>query len=160
MRPVSSGLTVYAKVVFPTLGFVFIAGFFCLAVIFWSLRPSFPWPVLAIPLVVAGFGYVICRKLCFDLLDEVYDAGDHLLVRNSNREDRVPLTHIADIDYNTGVNPPRVTLRLSRPCAFGDKVVFMAPVSFIPMKESPLITDLIRRVRAAGSGPVSTATDE
>ena len=45
-------------------------------------------PMLVIPLVMAGFGYVLMKTLVFDLVDEVWDADTDLFVRNKGREIR------------------------------------------------------------------------
>jgi hypothetical protein len=85
----------------------------------------------------------------FGLVDEVWDAGDALVVRNKRQEDHIPLAAISNVSYSPNVNPPRVTLSLRSPSVFGDKITFGAPITFIPFTRSPLIDALIKRIEAA-----------
>jgi uncharacterized membrane protein len=115
----------------------------------WS-GPKSPPPlffVIAALGLAAGFVYV--RKLVLDLVDEVWEDGDTLVVRNKGEEDRIRLSDIINVSYSPVGNPPRVTLSLRTPSRFGDRVSFAGPVTVIPFTESPLIEQLIVRVDAA-----------
>ena len=94
-------------------------------------------------------GYVMMKKLILDLVDEVWDDGAALIVRNKSREDRIALSNIMNVSYSPLINPPRVTLMLRQPSNFGSEISFSAPVRFVPFARSPVIEDLIRRVDAA-----------
>jgi len=90
-------------------------------------------------------------KLVFDLVDEVWDNGDTLVVKNRGQEQRIALSDIKNVSYSPFINPPRVTLSLRRPTVFGDQITFSAPVRLVPFSTSPVINDLIERVdRARG----------
>jgi hypothetical protein len=90
------------------------------------------------------------KKLLFDLVDEVLDAGDALVIRNGHLEERVALSDIMNVGYSPFMNPPRVTLSLRNPGMFGDRVSFCAPVSLMPtFSTSPIIDELIKRIDAA-----------
>jgi len=102
-----------------------------------------------VPVLMIVFGYVIMRKLVFDLVDEVLDAGDSLLVRNGSQHEQVPMSDIMNVSYSQLVNPPRVTLSLRNPGTFGSKISFCAPVRFVPFSTSPVIDKLIERIDAA-----------
>jgi hypothetical protein len=102
-----------------------------------------------IPAIMTIFMFFLMKKLIFDLVDEVWDAGDALIIRNKNQEDRILLSEIMNVSYTPLMNPPRVTLSLRTPSLFGDKVSFCAPVKFNPFSSSPLIDALIRRVDEA-----------
>jgi hypothetical protein len=118
----------------------------------WS-GPNGPPPlffVVAALGVAAGFVYF--KKFVLDLVDEVWDAGDALIVRNKGEEDRIRLADITNVSYAPVGNPPRVTLKLRTPSRFGDRISFAAPVSVVPFSESPLIEQLIVRVDAARRG--------
>jgi len=104
------------------------------------------------PAVLAVFGYVIMRKFVFDLVDEVWDAGDELVVRNRNQEERIPLSDVINVSYAPFQNPPRVTLTLRRPCRFGKEVAFSAPISLNPFSRSPIVDELIERIDAERRG--------
>jgi hypothetical protein len=107
---------------------------------------------LLVPAIMMIVGYIMMKKLLFDLVDEVLDAGDALVVRNGDREERVALSDIMNVGYSPYMNPPRVTLSLRNPGIFGDKVSFCAPVSFMPFSASPIIDELIKRIDAARRG--------
>ncbi|HYM33810.1 MAG TPA: hypothetical protein VET48_00370 [Steroidobacteraceae bacterium] len=108
-------------------------------------------PVFIILPCVFTFVGVLMRWLFRDLVDEVYDEGDHLLIKNREEQEQIPLTGIMNVSATTLTNPPRVTLRLAKSGRFGDEV------SFIPVRTSmfktfqgnPIIDDLIVRVDRA-----------
>src|SRR4051794_6103833 len=134
MRRISSRTTFFYKRVFPVIWFGFLALFIVFGVL-WSATPS---PILLImPAIMMIIGYIIMRRIVFDLVDEVWDAGDTLIVRNRGREERVSLTDIMNVGYAPLMNPPRVTLSLRRPSVFGNQITFSAPVRFVPFSTSP-----------------------
>ena len=147
MTRISSRMTFFYKRIFPVilLGFLLLFVTGALA----TQRSPNP-PPLALFLVVAGFiavvGFFIFRKLILDLVDEVWDAGDALVVRNKGQEERILLPDIINIGYTQFVNPARVTLWLRTPGRFGDKVSFCPPREFSPFTVSPIVEDLVRRV--------------
>jgi hypothetical protein len=106
-------------------------------------------PFIIMPALMVVIGYFIMKKLVFDLVDEVWDDGSALVVRNKGREDRIALSNIVNVSYSEYVNPPRVTLMLRQPSNFGSKISFSAPVRFVPFAESPVVEELIRRADAA-----------
>ncbi len=106
-------------------------------------------PVLIVPALMIAFGYFIMKKLVFDLVDEVWDDGNSLVVKNRGQQQRVALSDIKNVNYSPFVNPPRVTLALRRPTVFGDQITFGAPVTLVPFSTSPVIADLIERVDLA-----------
>jgi hypothetical protein len=89
------------------------------------------------------------KKLIFDLVDEVWDDGNSLLVKNRGQEQRIPLSDIRNVSYSPYMNPPRITLSLRRPTVFGDQITFSAPLRFVPFATSPVIDDLINRIDTA-----------
>jgi hypothetical protein len=106
-------------------------------------------PFLIIPALMAVLGYFIMRVLIFDLVDEVFDTGDALLIRNGDREELVALSDIKNVNYSAFTSPPRVTLLMRRPSIFGARVTFCAPLRFILFSTSPIIDTLIDRVDVA-----------
>lgn len=103
---------------------------------------------LLIPLVLGIAGYLLMRWLVFGLVDEVWDAGDALIVKNGNQEDRIALSEIANISQSSFFSPPRVTLTLSRPSRFGGKVTFLPPTGFSPFAKNRIATELIQQLEA------------
>ena len=96
---------------------------------------------------VAVFGYVLMSKLVFDLVDEVHDLGATLLVKNRGVDVQIPLRNIAHVGFCNATNPPRITLELSVPCEFGDKIVFIPTRKWTILSKGQEITnDLQRRI--------------
>jgi hypothetical protein len=146
MQRISSRMTLYYKRVIPLvmLGFVLI-----LIAVPFAAGQSPPWPAILVPLAICAFGYFVMRKLVFDLVDEAWDAGEALVIRNRDQEERIALSAIMNVNYSPFVNPPRVTLTLRTPGIFGDTITFCAPLRLIPFTKNPVVEDLIRRVDAA-----------
>ena len=153
MRRVSSKATVYYKRVFPILffGILFLVtlGPELMAMLAGprAAQPA-PLPFLILPAAMAAFAYFIMKRLVFDLVDEVWDDGDSLIVRNAGKEERIPLTEIRNVSYSVLVNPPRVTLSLRQPNNLGSEVTFCAPLQLVPFSTSPIINELIDRIDA------------
>jgi hypothetical protein len=149
MRRISSRTTFLYKRIFPLvwfgiLAFIILGPLIAKRNVGGSL-PSF----LVLPILMAIFGYFIMKKLVFNLADELSDAGDFLVVRFGNEEERVPLSEIMNVSYSNMTNPPRVTLTLRTPTRFGKEVSFSPPQTFVPFAKSPIVADLIERVDAA-----------
>lgn len=143
MRLISSRATFFHKRVFPLIWFGFLAVFALTAVI--GRGPLF---VLVPVSVMAVFGFFIMKKLVFDLVDQVWDEGAELRIRNRGREVRVPLAEIVNISYSP-LNPQRATLSLREATLLGREIAFVPPTVWIPFARSPLIDDLIQRVDEA-----------
>ena len=125
----------------------------------WIAGTGFGPPIgfLLVPIAMMIVGYLFMRKLVFDLVDEVLDAGDALVVKNGGREDRIALSSVMNVSYTPFLNPPRVTLLLRAPSLFGNKVSFCAPLRFIPFASSPIVDELIQRIDARRrSGQIRT----
>jgi|SRR5215475_4519239 len=151
MHRISSRATFWYKWVFPIIWFGFLAVFMAIGVVMNTRNSGTQFlPFVILPVLMVLFGYFIMKKLVFDLVDEVWDDGSALVVRNSGQEDRVALSNIINISYSPLSNPPRVTLMLRQPSnCFGTEISFSAPIRLIPFTKSPLVEDLIRRVDAA-----------
>ena len=150
MQRISSGSTFFYKRLFPLLWVGFLAIF--LAVGLGGVAKiglSSFLPFIVVPLFMTAVGYLVFKNLIFDLVDEVWDAGDALIVRNKGQEDRIALSEIINVSYSPLVNPPRVTLSLRRPGVFGDKVSFCVPKRVWQWSSNPLVDKLIRRIDAA-----------
>lgn len=108
-------------------------------------------PIMVMPLLMAVVGIFVFRKTVWDLADEVSDGGDFLLVRRSGIEQRIPLSDIINVGMSQSSNTYRLSLRLRKPCKFGDEVVFAPRRKFfpIPFSRNEVAEDLIRRCDAA-----------
>ena len=150
MRRVSSRLMPLYKWAFPVMWFVILAAFAMVALTVPVFRPiSTRSLFLATAIFMAVLGYLIFRKLMFDLVDEVIDEGDSLVVKNRGNSDRIALSDIRNVSYSALINPARVTLSLRKPSVFGDEVTFCAPFCLIPFASHPTINQLIERIDAA-----------
>jgi hypothetical protein len=153
MKQISSRLTWFVKKVFPAFWFGFLLVFLSISV-FANVPRDARVPFVIVPCVMAVFGFLLFRKLIWDLADEVFDAGDHLVVRKGGEQDVIRLDNIMNVSATVAVNPPRITLRLVKPGRFGDEVVFSPPRPFSlnPFARNAVAEDLIVRVDAARRG--------
>ena len=152
MKRISSKRTFFYKRVFPVLWFGFLAFFVLVSSMAGRRTHAAPIPMLIVPVVMAVFGYMLFRRLIFDLVDEVWDDGDELVVKNAGVEERVPLRNIVNIGYSLLTNPERVTLTLREVGPFGKEVTFVPlrrPFSFRWLSRNPIIDELIERVDQA-----------
>jgi|SRR5579875_2364757 len=148
MEQISSRSTFLYKRIFPVFWFGFLGVFVAVGLVGGSHGKA-PAIFLLVPIIMAVFGFVLMKKLMWDLADEVVDAGDRLIVRFGNEQEQIPLANIINLDYQYMTSPPRVTLTLRTPCRFGDKIVFCPPLRFVPLARSAVIDGLIQRVDAA-----------
>jgi len=146
----SSKATFYYKRVFPVTFFGFLLLFIGVG-LFLGLRTGDypPLPFFIGPVLMIGFTYFILKMLVFDLVDQVFDLGDALLIRNGGKEDRVALADIVNVNYSALVNPARATLTLRKPSLFGSEVTFSPPMRLIPYTRHPAMDKLIARIDAA-----------
>jgi len=149
MRRISSKMTFFSKRIFPVIWFgfllIFVTASFPIALTSGEIPPA---PFFIVPVIMAIFGYFLFKKLVFDLVDEVWDDGDTLVVKNRGQEVRIALSEIMNVSYSMFVNPARVTLLLRRPSVFGREISFSPPARFSPFSKSPIIDELIDRIDA------------
>jgi hypothetical protein len=149
IKKISGGSTFYYKRVLPVLLFGLPLFSLCMAFFASHVRP----PLIAfLPvLLLVPFFYFLMRKLVWDLADEVWDGGDHLVVKIGDQSETVPLANIMNVSASTLVNPPRITLRLVNPGRFGQEISFSPPRNSIlnPFARNPVADDLIERVHRA-----------
>jgi len=151
MKKISSRSTVFYKKLFPTAWFGFLVMFVVVGLTKREFGVVDWWPFVGVPIFMAVLGFVIMRKLVWDLADEVHDGGDFLLVRKGGDEERVPLANIMNVNSSINANPQRVTLRLVKPGKFGPEISFALPArfSFRLFATHPIADDLIVRVDRA-----------
>lgn len=154
MTKISSKFTFFHKKVFPLFWFGFLSVFMAMALIdrVFEKDPMF----LIGPIAMAAIGFVVMKKMVWDLVDEVYDCGEFLLIKNRGEEDRILLSNIMNVNTSTMMNPPRITLRLVNPGKFGSEIVFSptAPFTFNPFAKNPVAEGLIVRVDKARTNRV------
>jgi hypothetical protein len=151
---ISSESTFYYKRVFPILWFGFTALFLCmgLGTGIAQKKPVGEFvPFILAPLLLAVFGFGFMKWIVFDLVDEVWDAGSHLIVKNKGKEERIALKDVINVNYIGLMNPPRVTLLLREPSEFGTEISFTPPFRFIHFSMPAIATDLIERINVTRS---------
>jgi hypothetical protein len=88
MKKISSRYTFFHKKVFPVLWFGFLAVFAVIAITSGAFRTD---PMFAvIPCLMALFGFVLMKKLVWNLVDEVCDGGDYLLCVTAGKRTASP----------------------------------------------------------------------
>jgi hypothetical protein len=149
MRRISSKMTYWNKRIFPIIWFGVVTIVFAVGIAANSRSSPNALPFLLMPVVMLVVGYVIFKKVLFDLVDEVWDAGNALVVRNGGQEAQIPLSDIKNVGYTQFVNPPRITLSLRQPCVFGTSIAFSPPARFrFSFSPDPIVDELIDRIDA------------
>ncbi len=153
MQRLSSPSTFFYKRVFPVFwfGFLTVILLTSLGLSRAPLRADLT-PFLIGPAVMAIFGFVLMRKLVFDLVDEVWLDGDHLIIKNRGESSRLPLREVINVNATSMTNPRRVTLMLRAASSrLGKEISFMpnSPRGFLSaFKTDPVAADLIDRIDA------------
>jgi len=108
-------------------------------------------------ILMSAIGFVLMKKLVWDMADEVEDHGDYLVVRKGDEEERIALTNIVKVHETKLVNPPRITLSLGSPGRFGTDIVFTPAMKFRlnPLAKHPVVDDLNARADLARARRVS-----
>ena len=143
MPLISSKMTFFYKRIYPVIWFGILAAFLLIALLISNV------PFLVVTALLAIISYQFMKKMAFDLVDEVFDVGYALLVRNGGREERIALADIKNVNFLPYISPPRVTLSLRRPSVFGDTIVFCAPTRMRPLSS---VEKLVDRIDAARRG--------
>lgn len=141
-----SGSTFFLKRVFPLLWFGLLAYFVAMAFFFGKPRGEDMVGVAVAALLMTVVGLVVMKKFVWDLADEVLLRGDALIVRKGGDEERIRLADIINVNCNQFSNPKRISLRLRKPCRFGDDVTFMPRTNFNfnPFARDQIAEKLIR----------------
>ncbi len=149
MKKISGRSTFYYKRLLPVLLLGLPLFFLYVTLYLAPVRP--PLPALLPPLLLIPFFFLIMRKLVWDLADEVWDGGDHLVVKIGDQSESVPLQNIMNVSASTLVNPPRITLRLVSAGRFGQEISFspLRNSMFNPFARNAVADDLIERVHRA-----------
>lgn len=155
MNRISSRWTLFYKWLFP----LFVLGILVLAVgaLLIGAAGQFKLGEIVIFLVIALIPTTIAFAFAWwfgsRLVDEVWDGGFELLVRNDAKEDRIPIDAIETIDYSLFIQPQQVTLRLDRASAFGASITFLPLYRVFQLSMPPIVEDLRRRIADARQSP-------
>lgn len=130
----------------------------CLAVLAMAGYMTGEWPSAMgwFPLVLGGgLAAAITGVATMGMVDEVWDLGDHLLVRKGGTQARIDLANILKAEASVNSSPERVTVFLVQPCVFGRQVAFRpagCPRRF-PGLRHPLAEELMQRAHQARTVP-------
>jgi len=151
-RLVSSRTTFFYKRVFIVAWLAFVLLFAMIGIIV-TVGNQRPWHEVAmavgIPFGVMLFGWAIFRVTILDVVDEVWDAGDSLVVRNGGEEARIPLADIGRCKASRFVNPERITIEFNRATPFGPRIAFLPKIRWVRLSLNPLAKELTERADAA-----------
>lgn len=152
MKKISSSMVYVHKRLFPALWFGVLGLTFVAALTSEAARKSAMFTI--VPVAMAVFGYFFMKRMFWVLADEVFDCGDHLLVKNSGAVERVYLSNVMNVSVSTFMNPPQITLRLVAPLQSGNEITFSpaSGLSLNPFAKNAIAEDLIIRVHAARNG--------
>jgi hypothetical protein len=142
-----SGSTFYFKKFFPALWFGGLAFFAYTGLASVGMGEGLLF--LGFPILMAVLGYFIFRTFVWDLADEVFDAGDELIFRKGNKEQRVKLKDIVNVGYSQIGSPERIVISAGYEGPIGKELVFNPPLRLFGFTKNPIVTDLIERVDRA-----------
>jgi len=150
-RLISSRMTFYFKRVFPIFWFGFLVTFMGLSLLS-NLSEIDKAIFLIAPIVMAGFGYFFMKALLWDLADQVFDCGDHLLIMKGGKSERIQLSEIVNVNYVTLMNPQRVTLAIRNQAGKSHREIAFSPKTvWWPFAKDRTILELIDRIDFARS---------
>ena len=139
-----SKISIITKWVFP----IFLFGLLTLVTLGALASGEAKMIAIVMPVFMMLIAFFLIRKPVWDLADEVWDAEDHLLIKKGDKEQKVYLTDIVNVNYTALSTPPRVTIMCRTPGPFGTEVAFTAPTTFNPFTTHPYVKGLIQRVDA------------
>ena len=145
MRRLSSRMTFFYKRVFPMMWFGGIGLWTIGALAAMAVKGEQQLPLvfmMAVPVMLAVFGYILMSALVFDLVDFACLDQDHVYIKNKSSEQRIALEDIINVNNTYLVNPERITLTLRNPGPLGREVTFMAPVRLWPFGRHALANEL------------------
>ena len=150
-RRISSRWTLFHKVIFPAAWI----GMFTVGTTIMFLVPSetsneagtMRWLLVAITIIGAWLILTLALPL-----KHVHVGDASFFVSDRSREIEIPFREVARVTGSRLVNPPRVTLHLRTPCAFGDRVVFLPPLRLVSgWKAQPVVKELERLMADAAA---------
>jgi hypothetical protein len=126
MKRISSRSTAVFKKLAPVIWFGFYGIFAVISVAQGALVNGNALSLIGL-CAVGALGYVVMRKLVWAFVDEVFDAGEFLVVRNRGRDYEIPLTDIVAVSSSTVEDRSRICVRLMGESAagpLGTEIVF------------------------------------
>lgn len=156
MHRISSRWTFFHKRISPVFSLVIFAGLF---MDFLWLNPKgaslwmlFSFGILIAMIIFQISGFFSKKKSVFRLADEVWEAEDHLVVKNKGTEEKILFSDIQHVQYVTATRPSRITLTLDTAGQLGRKITFapLVQFKFLSIFENhPIATELIDKITLA-----------
>lgn len=152
MERISSRSTFFIKRVFPLIWFGSLALIVIAPLLARKPKGGPPVVFFIMPILMAVFGYFLMKKLVFDLADEVFDAGDALVVRFGSEQERIALSEIINVSYSYHDEPAPGHFNLANPWAFWKGSHVLAATEFRSFCQKPnrRQPDRARRCSATG----------
>jgi hypothetical protein len=148
-KRISSSSTTFWKWIF-TPGIITLFGGFTAAAWFGFLdRPPSAGPLLLLSTICLGMGSFFIWWAC--KLEHVWLVGDELVVCRSGQERRVSLRDVRVISETHWSRVKTVTIELRPGLSVGEKILFIPPINAFPFLDHPLVKDLQRKKRLAGT---------
>ena len=104
---------------------------------------------LIVELLLLPFFVFVYKKICWELMDEVDDAGTEVIFRRGRQQQRVNIADVTNIYSSKKSSPERVTVITRTTGEMGRKLGFVAPFRFNLSSTDPLLRGLIERVEQA-----------
>jgi len=142
-----SGSTFLSKKLAPTMLLIFLGSFVILPFLPGGNNP-FPFFIL-LPLAMIGLVFILFRKIIWDVADAVYDNGDELIFRKGRKEQSVKLNDIINISYSRFYSNRKIKVHVKSSGEIGNVLSFWLPVSVVPLKDNPVLIELLQRVDRA-----------
>lgn len=99
-----------------------------------------------VPVLMLILAYIYFNHFIRDLIDDVYDEGDSLLFRKGDKEQRVFLKDIVNINHRTINALERIEIQVRTDGELGKLLAFTPPMRMNHLVKPPIVTDLIERV--------------
>jgi len=149
MKKISNNYIFIPKRILPLLAVVFLL--FISTLIFKTGMINQIKATLWLTIIAMIFGYIILKIFVWDLMDEVEDCEKYLIVTLNGEKETISLENIININAETMLTPPRITLRLRSSGKFGNEVPFCPKTKFSlnHFRKNEIAEDLILRVDEA-----------
>ena len=149
-------MTFFYKYIFPVLWFGALSIFVLLDFVNAAAATASMIPLVIVPVLMTGIGYIVYRALLKGLVDELWDNGNELLVINGGHLEHVPFSEIVNVSYMGLSNPKRATLMLRKAGRWGTKLSFIpvrGSISIWNLMDNKMLDELILRIDAARRAP-------
>jgi hypothetical protein len=153
-RQLSSRMTLFYKVIFPTIwigGFALGTALMFLSPDAWNPNPHLRevrWIFLLASIVGTGLIYWSCIRM-----KEVWLTQNSLVLSNYLREITVPLQQIERVSGSILMSPELVWIHFRRTTPFGNRIIFMPKLRLLSgFSPHPVVDELRQLVKEASRG--------